>query len=70
MEQERKLTIILHPDGRVSVEGPIKDKILCYGMLEMARQAVHEYKIAGKIVAPKIPLVPSIPIGRGNGGQR
>jgi len=27
----------------VSVEGPIADRMLCYGMLEMARDAVREY---------------------------
>jgi hypothetical protein len=48
------LTIQVQPNGGVSVSGPIQDKLLCYGMLECARDAIREHaeKAAnGKIIA-------------------
>jgi hypothetical protein len=38
-----KLIIELMPDGGVSVTGPIGKKGLCYGMLEMAKEAIQDY---------------------------
>ena len=35
------LTIMLDPEnGQVKVQGPLQDRILCYGMLEMARETI------------------------------
>lgn len=44
------LTVILEADGRIGVTGPIDNKVLCYGMLELARQAIQAYE--PKIQAP------------------
>lgn len=39
-----KLVITLDPKtGQVRVDGPINDKILCYGLLEMARECIAEH---------------------------
>ena len=38
-----KLEIVLQDDGRVYVSGPIENKILSFGMLEMAKIAVMQY---------------------------
>jgi hypothetical protein len=38
------LTITMSPDGRCQVTGPIANKGVCYGMLELARDAIYEYK--------------------------
>ena len=35
-----ELTVKLFADGGVNVEGPLHDKILCYGLLEVGRDAV------------------------------
>lgn len=35
-----RLTIELHPDNSVRVSGPITDKLLCFGMLEVAKQVI------------------------------
>jgi len=51
------LTISFEPGGPVNVSGPIADKILCYGMLEMARDAIKAYDPA------KAPLI-EVPDGR------
>lgn len=40
---ERFMKITLHETGAVSVSGCINDKILAYGMLEYARDAIHAH---------------------------
>lgn len=39
-----EIRIGLTEDGNVIVAGPIDDKILCYGMLEAAKDAVRQHK--------------------------
>ena len=52
-----RMVIELNLDtGGVSVSGPIQDKVFCYGLLEMARQAVEKFE-APKIQVPAI-MVP------------
>lgn len=36
------LVITLDHTGRLQVNGPLTDPILCFGLLEMARGAMHE----------------------------
>ena len=51
VEQEgirAKLIIVLNNRGQLSINGPLQDKILCYGMLTMARDCVYEYSINQK----------------------
>ena len=49
MEEEQKpeqhivLTITLLPDGRLTVSGPISQKMLSYGMLEAAKDVIREH---------------------------
>lgn len=38
-----QLTITLNDDGTVSVTGPIDNQLACYGMLEMARDALSAH---------------------------
>lgn len=40
------MTITLSPDGSVKVVGPISQKLLAYGLLEAARDLIHEHHIA------------------------
>lgn len=40
-----ELTIRVNPNGSVTVHGPINDKILAYGMLEAARDAIFEHSM-------------------------
>lgn len=55
-----KITINIHlmPDGTVQVNGPITDRILCYEMLEAARDAIHDYKVPD---GPQIALASAMP---------
>ena len=48
-----KLTIMLTQDGNVSVEGPLQDKILCYGLLEMAKDTIKNF-VPSPIITPTL----------------
>ena len=37
------LTITVEENGSINVNGPINDKVLAYGMLEGAKDAIREY---------------------------
>lgn len=43
IDPSNQIIITLNPDGSVSVTGPIMNKLLCYGMLESAKQLVTTY---------------------------
>jgi hypothetical protein len=47
------ITIVATPDGQVRVSGPLDNKLLCYGMLEIARQQVQAFE-QSKIIKPMI----------------
>ena len=40
---EVKLVIVRLPNGSVEVSGPIGDKLLCYGLLEAAKDAIRHF---------------------------
>lgn len=37
------VTVSLFGDGNIKVDGPLENKILCYGLLEGAKFAVRDY---------------------------
>jgi hypothetical protein len=39
--QAFELVITMTPDGQVGVRGPIDQLVLCYGLLELARDAIQ-----------------------------
>lgn len=41
---ETTIVIKLKTDGNVDITGPIHDKILCYGLLEVAKSIIKDYK--------------------------
>lgn len=51
MSQLIQLVITLTPEGRFNCSGPIENKLLCYGLLEMAKEAVSKH-VPSKIVQP------------------
>jgi hypothetical protein len=59
------LTIILKLDGQVGVVGPVANKLLCYGMLEMAKSAIAAFVEPSAILQPKI--IPPNDAGRPRG---
>lgn len=50
------ITVTFTPDGNVNVSGPIENKVLCYGLLEMAKDAIRRYN-PNRILQPSsVPL--------------
>lgn len=43
MNPKAQLTITLDQTGKISVSGPIDNKLLAYGLLEAARDAIKEF---------------------------
>lgn len=42
--QAIKLEITLDAAGKVNVSGPIHDRLLCFGLLEFAKQTIIEFQ--------------------------
>lgn len=38
------ILITMQPNGSINVQGPIPNKVLCYGLLEAARDIIQTYK--------------------------
>jgi hypothetical protein len=38
-----QMTITISEQGQLNVNGPIHDKLLCFGLLELAKEAVPEH---------------------------
>jgi len=51
------LTIEFDENSAVKVSGPIDNKILCYGMLEMARDAIKDFKLSPIIKPDMKPVI-------------
>ena len=49
----RKMIIEVDDRGQMRLEGPLHDKLLCYGVLEAAKMAVKEHQPA-RVVQPII----------------
>lgn len=50
-----EIVVSMDEKGNVSVNGPIENKIVCYGMLEVARQAVEKFNPQKKTIQPVTP---------------
>lgn len=49
------MTINVMDDGQVGIVGPLQDKVLCYGLLEVARDVIQNYKAdVSPLVVPKL----------------
>ena len=48
------LTITVTLEGALNVNGPLQDKMLCYGLLEMAKDAIRAHQVEpSRIVLPQ-----------------
>lgn len=54
MDEGIVLTITLDAQGQLQMHGPIGNKVLCLGMLELAKKLVFEYKEGNNLVIPKL----------------
>jgi hypothetical protein len=48
---QTQLIINIDEKGQINVTGPIENKLLCYGILECARQAIQNY-VPSPIIKP------------------
>ena len=39
-----KIVVFVDSEGRVMIEGPLKNKLLCYGLLEAGKDAVRNHR--------------------------
>jgi hypothetical protein len=54
--------LITFSNGEVNVQGPLGEKLLCYGLLEMAKDAIRKHEeTAARLVQPAT----VVPFGRG-----
>jgi hypothetical protein len=60
-EAQVQLVIMMTADGRVGVQGPIDNKMLCYGLLEVAKEAIHDHHVEkARLVQPaRLSMVPN-----------
>ena len=52
-----EIVITVNPDGKLSIQAPLEDKVFCLGILELAKQAVIKHKASAIQVAPAGVLV-------------
>lgn len=62
-----RLVIEIGPDG-LQLQGPINDRVLCYGLLEMAKDAIRAQAATQEL--RKIVPVTMVPPVFVNGGRR
>jgi len=55
------LTISFEPGQPLEVSGPVHDKLFCYGLLEMARDAIQEHAARQAAAAPSIQIASALP---------
>jgi len=63
------ITVTLHDDGKLGIEGPVSDKLTCLGLLEAAKHALlsrtpEAVKAMPKLVMPG-PVIPDLSHKRG-----
>ena len=61
MKGETQLTISISASGDINVSGPIADKLLCYGLLEIAKDLIKDYQ-PSSVMVPKGVILP--PMGK------
>lgn len=60
--EQIQIVITMTPDSQVSVTGPLDNKVLCYGLLEVAKGVISAYRPAAekpRLVEP-VAAIPSI----------
>jgi hypothetical protein len=53
-----ELKITIDDSGRFSVSGPIENKMMCYGLLEMARDAIVDHCAKNQSLITPVSMVP------------
>ena len=61
-----ELLIRMTTEGQVSITGPIQEKLLCYGMLELAKDAIREFRPQAQ---PRVVLADAMPANGSRGRE-
>lgn len=61
-----QLVITLQDDGQVGLNGPLQDPILCYGLLELGKDALRRFSQEPKPLVQPAPAA-AIPMLQGSG---
>lgn len=56
MNVRAQIVVTVFDTGEIGVQAPMTDKLLCYGMLEAAKEAVREYEPPLVRPAEKFPV--------------
>lgn len=58
---QAQLTITLYQGGSVNISGPIDNRLLCYGMLELGKELIvqRSYQAAAEEEKPDIVVAPA-----------
>ena len=59
-----QIVITLQDDGQLTITGPIQNRVMAYGLLELAKDAIRAHE------APKSGIVPVHIIPPSNGGSQ
>lgn len=51
-----QVVITLHQSGKVAVAGPIENKLVCLGLIESAKHAIHNFQPqpASALILPRL----------------
>lgn len=66
MATQAELIIRLTAEGKIEIQGPIDNKLTCYGLLEAGRDAIQEYHDAKarSTIIPVNGAIPNVPLRR------
>lgn len=56
MQVELKITVT--EQGQIGVHGPLDQPLVCYGLLEMARQAIQKHHEQAQRIVKPVGLIP------------
>lgn len=56
-----ELRIVMNEAGDVQVSGPIENKLVCYGLLELARETIALH--AAQVQQRRVQLATALPLG-------
>ncbi len=57
-----KIIIELGDDQKINISGPLENKVLCYGLLEMGKDLVRDYKVKLVITPSLVPPTTVTPL--------
>ena len=54
-----QITITLHDDGQLTVSGPLQNKVMAYGILELAKDVIRAHQVKAPDIIVPVRLMPN-----------